>query len=563
MRSFSRLSAGLSAGAALVVLTAAPVHPQKQPEVLALATGTAGSLTGLRQADLLLNQLQDEGSLQLVERVDDPLIATHTHERFQQYHGGVPVFAAQITRQRANGLTTSLFGTVYLDLKVDTTPTLTTDEAARIVETLAGLPPGTARHPRLVVLPDRQNVDTYRLVYEAHAFTGTSLVAYFIDALSGDLVWSFDNLKTQQPNLPCEHCTIGDGIGVAADAKKLSVMPVGGEFLALDQMRPANIYTFDMRGDTDRTLSMLAGIVPIFDTDLAIDDDNQWTDAATVDAHVGMGWTYDYLYNRFGRESLDGRNVRLMALVHPIDRADLFTAPAELVNLFHLNAFYCGHCGPDRVGIVVFGEGTPPNTAVDGQQFKYFSGALDVVAHELAHGLTDFTSGLLLVGDSGALNEAFSDIIAIGTEFYSEPFYQGTAGTADYLIGEDITSAGGMRSLANPQQFGHPDHYSLKIQGTLDNGGVHANSLIASHAFYLAIEGGTNRVSGLQVQGVGSRNRKIIEKVFYRAFTMLLTRDADFSTARAATIQSALDLYGAGSQAEQAVIQAWTAVGVN
>ena len=203
------------------------------------------------------------------------------------------------------------------------------------------------------------------------------------------------------------------------------------------------------------------------------------------------------------------------------------------------------------------------NTAVDGQQFKYFSGALDVVAHELAHGLTDFTSGLLLVGDSGALNEAFSDIIAIGTEFYSEPFYQGTAGTADYLIGEDITSTGGMRSLANPQQFGHPDHYSLKIQGTLDNGGVHANSLIASHAFYLAIEGGTNRVSGLQVQGVGSRNREIIEKVFYRAFTMLLTRDADFSTARAATIQSALDLYGAGSHAARTVSQAWTAVGVN
>jgi thermolysin len=92
---------------------------------------------------------------------------------------------------------------------------------------------------------------------------------------------------------------------------------------------------------------------------------------------------------------------------------------------------------------------------------------------------------------------------------------------------------------------------------------VHTNSLIPGHAYYLAIEGGTNRVSGLTVSGVGAANREQMEKVFYRAFTVLMTRDADFAEARAATIQSARDLYGAGSVAEQAVTQAWTAVGVN
>jgi Zn-dependent metalloprotease len=87
--------------------------------------------------------------------------------------------------------------------------------------------------------------------------------------------------------------------------------------------------------------------------------------------------------------------------------------------------------------------------------------------------------------------------------------------------------------------------------------------LIASHAFYLAIEGGTNRTSGLSVTGVGGANREQIEKVFYRAFAFLMPANATFLTARAATIQASRDVYGANSAAERAITQAWTAVGVN
>jgi hypothetical protein len=88
------------------------------------------------------------------------------------------------------------------------------------------------------------------------------------------------------------------------------------------------------------------------------------------------------------------------------------------------------------------------------------------------------------------------------------------------------------------------------------------NAGIPSHAFYLAIEGGTNRTSGMSVQGVGAGNRDQIEKVFYRAFTLLMPSSSGFLTARAATIQAARDLYGAGSTVERAVTQAWDAVGV-
>ena len=81
-------------------------------------------------------------------------------------------------------------------------------------------------------------------------------------------------------------------------------------------------------------------------------------------------------------------------------------------------------------------------------------------------------------------------------------------------------------------------------------------------AFYLAIEGGTNRTSGVSVTGVGAANREQIERVFYRAFTQMLPSGATFSLARAATVQAARDLYGGGSPAERAVQQAWSAVGV-
>ena len=115
----------------------------------------------------------------------------------------------------------------------------------------------------------------------------------------------------------------------------------------------------------------------------------------------------------------------------------------------------------------------------------------------------------------------------------------------------------------NPTVFGDPDHYSIRDTSPDDDGGVHTNSTIPSHAFYLSIEGGRNRVSGLTVQGVGAGNREQIEKSFYRAFTFLLPASANFSTARAATIQAARDLYGANATAVAAITQAWAAVGVN
>ncbi len=130
---------------------------------------------------------------------------------------------------------------------------------------------------------------------------------------------------------------------------------------------------------------------------------------------------------------------------------------------------------------------------------NYLAGGLDIVAHELSHGVTDYSSKLIYQGEPGALNEAFSDIMATAVEFYSQPE------RADYLAAEDVFTPGGIRSLQNPQAFGDPDHYSIRYTGSGDNGGVHINSGIANHAFYLAIEGGRHRLGS---DGPGSGRRK-------------------------------------------------------
>ena len=138
--------------------------------------------------------------------------------------------------------------------------------------------------------------------------------------------------------------------------------------------------------------------------------------------------------------------------------------------------------------------------------------------------------------------------------------WRGAAATNPRLLSLNASLAAELG--ADPRAFGDPDHYAIRYTGPEDNGGVNTNSGIPNHAFYLAIEGGTNRTSGLAVQGVGAGNRDQIEKVFYRAFVHLLPSNATFRVARAATIQSARDLYGVGSPAERAVTEAWTAVGV-
>ena len=196
MPSLTRLLAGATAVAVVAALTSSAAQLQSRRTILTLAAGGVSSLSELREADSLVDRLRRDGALRLATREDDPLVAGGTHERFRQFHDGVPIFGAGVTRQTARGVTVSLFGTLHLGVEVDTTPALSAAEAARVIERLGSLRRGGSTSPRLVVLPDREREGVYRLVYEARAFTATRLMAYFIDASTGALTWAYNDLKT-------------------------------------------------------------------------------------------------------------------------------------------------------------------------------------------------------------------------------------------------------------------------------------------------------------------------------------------------------------------------------
>jgi thermolysin len=517
----------------------------------------ATSAAELRTWDSYVTSRERSGDLKVMRSERDPSLPSRIVERLQQYHQGVPVWGAQVVRDTTNGVPESIFGDISQPLAIGTTPALSSEDAQRI---FAAANTSVLRRPELTVL--RLDTGDARLAYTSVARNDTGIFRIFIDANNGAELLRYSAIETQS--------AVGSGRGVNGDLKKMSVLLQSGAYFADDQLRPPDLTTYDMRSNFFRFLNILDGFVPLVQSDIATDDDNNWIDVSAVDAHAHIGWTYDYYFKRHSRRGLDNRDRRIVTLINAATPQGAVTPGSNIPAEFVINAFWCDDCGPGGVGSMYFGNGIPSNffLTATGQNVFQLAGALDVAAHELTHGVTSSSSNLIYMNESGALNEAFSDMMGTSVEF----FYQtpGTGrGQADYLIAEDVFRAfrpgsiNGIRSMENPALFGDPDHYSRRFTGSEDNGGVHINSGIPNHAFYLAIEGGTNRTSGLAVQGVGAANREQIEKVFYRGFVFLLPSNATFSTARAATIQAARDLYPTNAAVVNAVTQAWTAVGVN
>jgi bacillolysin len=529
----------VAALAALFVTGARAAGPRAQ----AVAAAQPGEL---REWEGRIARMVASGELAVRWERADTILPGRRHVRLAQMHRGVPVEGGELVQQTAGPETVSVFGTLYPDVAVDTRPVITADQAVAVVEARSRVDLGPDRVPALRVLPMPDG--SYALAYRLRAVTAAGVRLYYVDARDGRVLVERDDTHTQS--------AVGLGTGVLGDSKKMSVRREGSAYVADDGLRPPSLRAFDLGGNLFSTIRFLNGDEDLSLSNLARDDDNTWTDVAAVDAHSYAGWTYDYYFKRFGRRGLDNNDMRIMGLVHTVRREDVDIYPDEIESLFFRNAFYAGS------GIVVYGEGLPPGR-VDrsGLSWNYLAGALDVVAHEITHGVTEFSSNLDYEGEAGALNEAFSDIMGTGAEFFFQPTGSGSL-RADYLMGEDVITPGGLRSMQSPISLGDPDHYTIRYTGPQDNGGVHINSTIPSHAFYLAVEGGRNRVSGREVQGVGASSRDQMEKVFYRAFTLMLPPRANFAMARAATLQSARDLYGGGSPAERAVAQAWAAVGV-
>jgi bacillolysin len=558
---------------ALIMSTGVWVHSQSAAPVSRVTRVIAGSgaleqgrsnasaLSELRAWDSRISDLERGGDLRRLPAVPDDTTAGRIDQRFEQRHLGVRVFGGSVTRQLNRfGQAESVFGAIYADVGVDTRPALSAEAAAARLAAAGNGGVMRTSPVELVILP--RDDGTYRLTYSARVFSSVDgwIRRVFVDADSGATVDSYIDTWTQTP-------AVGTGTGVLGDTKKMMAGLQGSTYLAADMLRPPDpnthlnfprtgLLTFDFKGVLNRSLLVLQFPVTPALIDIAADSDNAWTDTSIVDAHTHAGYTYDFYYKRYGRKGLDNANLQQWLFTNPVKATDWPTLFSQWGGTFFLNAFYMGD------GNLLFGVGLPPGITSGGKQWFPFAGALDVVAHEVTHGVTDYTSSLIYVNEPGALNESFSDMMSVAVEFDFQPV--GSAlGQADWLQGEDIARPGGIRSLANPFSFGHPDHYSVRYTGNLDNGGVHINSSIVNHMFYLAIMGGTNRVSQQTVTGVGFANRKLIENTIYRAFTALIPASATFGVARAATIQAARDLYGTNSEAERALTAAWSAVGVS
>ena len=299
-----------------------------------------------------------------------------------------------------------------------------------------------------------------------------------------------------------------------------------------------------------------------------------------VDAHAGrVAWSYDDLQDVALQDAekvtLDNRGSTssAAAVIGDSADADLRTTHEAVGAALDLLAETQGRDSWDDRGAVVYSFGHYgrrfANAYWDGRRLVFgdgdgystgYLGVLDITAHELGHALTDAEAALIYEGESGALNEAASDMLAAAVEAWVD----GTTGRDTWDIGEDTWLDGrALRYMQAPSADGYSrSHYRLRFTGYADNGGVHINSGIANHWFYLLSEGGRHHdsrvLSGVVVPGVGI---DAAYDIWYSALARYMTRRTDFAGARAAT-EAACEAGGYPAATCAAVSAAWFEVGV-
>ncbi len=256
-------------------------------------------------------------------------------------------------------------------------------------------------------------------------------------------------------------------------------------------------------------------------------------DDAVDEAYEGLGATYDFYWEVFTRNSIDDEGLPLRGTVHFGQAFD--------------NAFWNGEQ-------MVFGDG-------DGELFRRFTVCLDVIGHELTHGVTADETKLQYRMQAGALDESIADVFG---SLIKQWGLRQTADQADWLIGAGLfTPAVKGRAVRSMEAPGtayddpvlgkdpQPAHYSHYVHTMEDNGGVHINSGIPNHAFYLA------------ATALGGHAWEKAGRVWYETMvTGAVTADATFAAFAQATVRSAQRLYGRGSPESDAVGGAWSQVGV-
>lgn len=452
----------------------------------------------------------------------------YTHEIYQQYYDGIKVDGAQYKVHARSGQIEMLSGNfrdVFEDL--NTSPGISDQAAFNNAKNHVGASlyiwdeGGDEPEGELIIVADPDGKAAPRLAYkyDIYALSPLSRADIYIDAHSGSFIGK--NEKIHEANVPATGNSLYNGnVSFTADFT--------GSSYRLRQTADGNgIETYSLNNGTNYNNA----------TDVTSGSSNFTSDNTAVQAHWGAEQTHQYFFQTHNRNSYNGSGAVIRSYVHYSSN--------------YVNAFWDGQR-------MTYGDG-------DGVNYGPLV-SLDIVGHEITHGVTEYSANLVYQRESGALNESFSDIFGEAIENYA-------TGSNDWQMGTDIGigGSGAIRSMDNPNAHGDPDTYGgsnwispncgTPTQSN-DYCGVHTNSGVQNKWFYILSQGesGTNDIgSSYNVSGIGIAKAAAIA---YRNLSVYLSTNSTYSDARIGAIQSAVDLYGAGSAEEIATTNAWYAVGV-
>ena len=369
---------------------------------------------------------------------------------------------------------------------------------------------------REIIIIDEKAYDTFKVnvQYDAPEIGNWDV---YVDAHTGDIVKKTSRIRYDGP-------VTGSGVNVVGQTRSINLTLTSGKYYMQDQTKAmtGQIKTYTANNAQTRPGTVVNNTTSTFNTEAF---------KAAVSAHDYAGAVYNFYKNLFNRNSIDNKGMSIISTVHYGSRYN--------------NAFWDGTQ-------MVYGDG-------DGSTFTYLSGDLDVVAHEMTHGVTERSANLNYENQSGALNESMSDIMGVLVQTYDKYNVTGggawTFNSADWVVGDQIytpnTAGDALRSLANPTLYNQPAHMNnyqnLPNTEAGDWGGVHTNSGIPNKAGYLV------------AQAIGCEKTA---RIYYRALTSYMTPTTDFLAARNYLVQSATDLYGASSAEVTGVKNAFDSVGI-
>ncbi|HEX6227342.1 MAG TPA: M4 family metallopeptidase [Chryseolinea sp.] len=465
-----------------------------------------------------------------------------THIRLQQNYKGIPVHGAEVVVHLNSFGEGEAFNGRYItpDNDIDIVPSVGRNAAVSRVkaDVFKGKParPLTALEKQLV---QYHEPEATLCIYEDNGLVKKSVLAYhvvyspaihkrleyFVDAHTGTVLHTINTVcLVDGPKVT----TANDLNGVS---QTVHTYQVGAGYYMLDGSRAMFNATTSVLPDEP-----VGGILTV-DMDNTFGDDasilhvatgnNVWNTAnhaKAVSAHFNAGKAYEYFLNNHGRSSINGKGGTMLSLINVSDPDN-----GEALD----NAFWNGKA-------MFYGNG---NIAL-----KPLAGGLDVAGHEMTHGVIENTANLQYEGESGAINESLADIFGSMID------------PDDWTIGEDVAKlatypSGAVRSLEDPhngrttlgQPGFQPKHMNEKYNGLEDNGGVHINSGITNHAFFLLAEAIT---------------REKAASVFYKALDDYLTKSSKFIDLRLAVISAAEDLFGTSSNEVASARVAFDAVGI-